>query len=39
MEKIIWDDSFNLFLKELLVEHIVKTDGAFGDYLIDVRTG
>ena len=22
-----------LFLKEWLVEHIVKTDGAFGDYL------
>jgi len=24
-----------LFLKEWLVEHIVKTDGAFGDYLKD----
>ena len=26
-----------LFLKEWLVEHIVKTDGAFGDFLIDAR--
>ena len=26
-----------LFLKEWLVEHIVKTDGAFGDFLKDVH--
>ena len=26
-----------LFLKEWLVEHIVKTDGAFGDFLKDLR--
>jgi hemerythrin len=26
-----------LFLKEWLVEHIIKTDGAFGDYLKNVN--